>query len=195
MGLLFFRSDRSLYLMAIHRSLGKITTPLSHLPTWFFIIGYPLFWLQLYTHTASHGVTSPWSWILFGCVALVPLRTFFKDGLGLKLYFSKFDTAEKLLWCSCWGVAIFMIGMVVLASLKPIHLLQESDCLNYHYTLPRQHLIIGSFVHIPWAADDLFLLPMDFALAPFWFATVNTSDDHFVGVDRYCHAFKLYLGR
>ena len=57
--------------MAIHRSLGKITTPLSHLPTWFFIIGYPLFWLQLYTHSASDGVTSPLSWVLFGCVALL----------------------------------------------------------------------------------------------------------------------------
>ena len=71
MGLLFWGSDLTLYLMAIHRSLGKITSPLSHLPTWFFIIGYPLFWLQLYTHTASDGVTSALPWVLFGGVIVI----------------------------------------------------------------------------------------------------------------------------
>jgi hypothetical protein len=150
--------------MASHHTLGKITTPLSHLPTWFFIIGYPLFWFQLYAHTASDGVTSPLAWIMFGIIALMSLRAkrgnLFKD-----------INDDKILWSAGFGVALFIIGIVVLASFKPIHLVQEFDCLQYHYTLPRQHLILGSFAHIPWAADDLFLLPMDFALAPFWFAT------------------------
>jgi hypothetical protein len=32
-------------------------------------------------------------------------------------------------------------------------------------------LLRGSFSHIPWSTADLFLLPIDFALAPFWFVT------------------------
>jgi hypothetical protein len=175
MGLLFLGSDFVLYLMAILRSLGKIKIPLSHLPTWFFIIGYPVFWLQLYTHTASRGVTSPLPWVLFGIVTLVSLRTK-RSNLFNKIATSptapRNDMVERFFWSAGFVLALVIIGIVVLASLKPIHLIQEFDCLQYHYTLPRQHLILGSFAHIPWAADDLFLLPVDFALAPFWFATV-----------------------
>jgi hypothetical protein len=160
--------------MAIYRSLGKITIPLSHLPTWFFIIGYPLFWLQLYTHTASDGVTSPLAWILFGSIILLSCLSSGGRGSG-KPRTGPDDLQnnyDRFLLAAGFGISLFIIGIVVLASFKPIHLIQESDCLQYHYTLPRQHLILGSFAHIPWAADDLFLLPMDFALAPFWFATV-----------------------
>ena len=161
--------------MAIHRSLGKITTPLSHLPTWFFIIGYPLFWLQLYTHSANYGVTSSVGWVLFGGVALLCLSVAVGGGQNyfkrLIVFWSSLERIEKFFWSAGFAISLFIIGIVVLASLKPIHLIQESDCLRYHYALPRQHLILGSFAHIPWAADDLFLLPMDFALAPFWFAT------------------------
>jgi hypothetical protein len=162
--------------MAIHRSLGKITTPLSHLPTWFFIIGYPLFWIDLYTHDAGHGVSSALSWVLFGSVALLSLFGTAGDlqnqAKRLILFWYSLDRLGKLFWSVGFSIALLIIGIVLLASLKPIHLIQEFDCLQYHYTLPRQHLIAGSFAHIPWAADDLFLLPMDFALAPFWFATV-----------------------
>ena len=63
----------------------------------------------------------------------------------------------------------YILLIIVLASVEPIHLMQEADCMNYHYGLPRQHLILGSFGHISWAADDLFLLPVDFSLSPFWF--------------------------
>jgi len=152
--------------MAIHRSLGKITTPLSHLPTWFFIIGYPLYWLELIAHSAPYGVTTGLSWVLFGSVVLRCLALH-NNGIG------PFDTSkEKSFWIAGFGLSLVILGIVVWAGLKPIHLIQEFDCLQYHYTLSRQHLILGSFAHIPWAADDLFLLPMDFALAPFWFTTV-----------------------
>jgi len=176
MGLLFLRNNIGLYIMAIHRSLGKIKTPLSHLPTWFFIIGYPLFWLELYTRSASHGVTSAFSWVLFAGIAFViagsdAAKRSFKEITASTAALRHGTAVEKWLWSIGIGITFLILAIVVLASLKPIHLVQESDCMQYHYTLPRQHLILGSFVHIPWAADDLFLLPMDFALSPFWFAT------------------------
>ena len=45
------------------------------------------------------------------------------------------------------------------ASFYPPHLLPETDAINYHYTLPRQHLILNSFAHLPWSVADLFTLP------------------------------------
>jgi hypothetical protein len=151
--------------MASSRSSAQIAFPLSHLPTWFFIIGYPLFWLQLFTHTARQGITGPWGWIIFGLAAGAVLRRgSCKPSFNIR--------TEKYFWLPAFLLAAVIITIAALAALKPIHLLQESDCMKYHYTLPRQHLIAGSFAHIPWASDDLFLLPMDFALAPFWFATV-----------------------
>jgi hypothetical protein len=156
--------------MAVRRPFSEIV-PLSHLPTWFFIIGYPLFWLQLYTHTASHGITTVWSWILWGAIASVAFCFKRSNLLKTRLLRRFAPRNDTIFWFIGFGIALFIILIVALASLKPIHLLQESDCMQYHYTLPRQHLILGSFAHIPWAADDLFLLPMEFALAPFWFAT------------------------
>ena len=121
MGLLFSGSDFSLYFMAIHRPLDKITIPLSHLPTWFFIIGYPLFWLQLYSHTAGDGVTSALSWILFGSVTLVSLReakpqsNFLKE-IASSLKNTPRDDIKRLFWCTAFGIALFIVGIVVLAS-------------------------------------------------------------------------------
>ncbi|MBF0489607.1 MAG: hypothetical protein HQL15_03180 [Candidatus Omnitrophica bacterium] len=89
------------------------------------------------------------------------LRSF---GLSLGLF-------EKFLWLSGFILVGVILIIIILAGMQPIHLTQETDCMQYHYALPRQHLILGSFAHIPWAADDLFLLPLDFSLSPFWFAT------------------------
>ena len=150
--------------MAHQRARDQITIPLSHLPTWFFIVGYPLFWIELAAHSAPDGVTSIVPWLLLIILAVWSSQ-------GAKQSGKFFLKPEGILWPIA-SLGVLLIGtIVIVASLKPIHLLQEFDCLQYHYTLPRQHLILGSFAHIPWAADDLFLLPMDFALAPFWFAT------------------------
>ncbi|MBF0485464.1 MAG: hypothetical protein HQL16_03005 [Candidatus Omnitrophica bacterium] len=67
--------------------------------------------------------------------------------------------------------SVVIIGCAFLASLLPPHLSQEFDIINYHITIPRQHLISGSFQYISWSPVDLFLLPVDFALSPYWLAT------------------------
>src|SRR3989338_4436507 len=68
------------------------------------------------------------------------------------------------------GVAFLILLCSLYAASLPPHLVQESDALNYHYTLPRQHLVLNSFQHITWSSADLFLLPLQFALSPYWFA-------------------------
>ena len=91
---------------------------------------------------------------------------------NLFLWFIKESFWVKLLLVSM-GIAVttgFLCSFY--ASLLPPHLSQEYDVLNYHLTMPRQHLLIGSFRHIPWSTADLFFLPVDFALAPFWLSTL-----------------------
>lgn len=62
--------------------------------------------------------------------------------------------------------------LLSIPGLLPPHVPPEFDALNYHYTLPRQHLITGSFAHLKWSVADLWLLPFQFSLAPYWFSTV-----------------------
>lgn len=165
--------------MVLRQLLGKDAVGnLSHLPTWFFIIGYPLFWVEMYLFKSAQGLTSPLAWSLFFVVALALLWYALKD-VSLRSILDMFAASwfassviERVLWISGALLVLIILTIASLAGSLPIHLMQESDCMHYHYALARQHLILGSFAHIPWAADDLFLLPLDFALSPFWFVSV-----------------------
>lgn len=138
---------------------------LAHLPTWMLIIGYPLCWVYVLCHNASDGHTSLLAWIVWIMIAAIVAyqQRHMKVCLpGFKQY--------TVFWV-CGGVIGIIVGIAAYAASFPIHLMQESDAMYYHYMLPRQHLILGSFAHIPWSSFDLFPLPIQWALAPFWFAT------------------------
>ncbi len=148
---------------------------LSHLPTLFLIVGYPIYWLELYVFRVGYGKTTPLAWIIVSVFALIVfVQNYSRLVIGVHSFLTWFRQ-ESLL------VRLFLISMgiggaVILlcafyASLLSPHLIQEFDVLNYHLTLPRQHLLSGSFSPISWSSADLFLLPIDFALAPFWLAT------------------------
>lgn len=162
--------------MAFRHSFCKILSHPSHLPTWFFIIGYPIFWLEMYVFKARNGVTTPVALILFILISIPLFLQVFKKIKFWQESFIQFwcslNFLNKILLVMGISLSIGILLIVLMAGFLPIHLIQESDCMQYHYALPRQHLILGSFSHIPWAADDLFLLPIDFALSPFWFVTV-----------------------
>lgn len=152
-----------------------IRFPLSHLPTLLLAIGYPIYWLELYVLQAGHGKTTPLAWVIVSIFALI---IFFRNYPRLVVGTRNFRTwfSQELLSAKLLLISMGITGGVILlcafyASLLPPHLVQEFDALNYHITLPRQHLLWGSFGHISWSTTDLFLLPIDFALAPFWLAT------------------------
>lgn len=157
------------------RSLKKIQLSLAHLPTLMLIIGYPLFWFEMLAGSHSRGQTTPLAWLVF-------------LGMSMALIVIKWKGAaiEAGAWKPFWGsLGLLSRSWVILASLLvilillvgayaaflPPHLIQEEDALQYHITLARQHLLLHSFAHIPWTTADLFLLPVQFALAPFWLAT------------------------
>jgi len=175
MGYLFCLGGRELYFMEGNRIFKKILEKISHLPTLLLVVGYPVFWLELYVFNSRNGQTSFLALGLFIVFSVVFLSN--KKGnqpalpstesgnvLGRDIIITCLLGAGILIACVCLFFAFS-------AALLPPHLPQEFDSLNYHITLPRQHLILGSFKHIPWAADDFFLLPLEFALAPFWFVT------------------------
>jgi len=129
----------------------------------------------MYVIRQGYGQTTWLASIIFLFVSIYIIfqqRHYFKS--AGKTYISQFKSLSyfsKFLISIGSILSLTMVVIACKASLLPLHLMQEGDALKYHYTLPRQHLILGSFKHIPWAADDLFLLPIQFALAPFWFIT------------------------
>jgi hypothetical protein len=138
-------------------------------------IGYPIYWLELYVFRVGHGKTTLLAWVIFCVLALI---VFFQNHLRLiagtrnfRAWFAQESLSVKLLFILMGIGAGAVLLCAFYASLLPPHLAQEFDALNYHLALPRQHLLRGSFSHIPWSTADLFFLPIDFALAPFWLAT------------------------
>lgn len=140
------------------------------------MIGYPIYWLELYVIRAGHGKTTLLAWTIFSVFTLIVFfRIFPRLMVGLrnfKKWFLQESLLVKLLLISMGIGAGIILLCAFYASLLPPHLAQEFDALNYHITLPRQHLLLGSFSYIPWSTTDLFFLPIDFALAPFWLATL-----------------------
>ncbi len=154
---------------------AKSLTHLRHLPTYILIIGYPVFWLEMYFHQNNWGVTTPLAIVVLAVMVLFMTvrswRYLQEERVSFFEYFEKAGLFEKfyLVTGGVLVIAVLIIGFM--AATLPPHLSQEYDALNYHLTIPRQHLILNSFRHIPWSTADLFPLPVDFALAPYWFVT------------------------
>jgi len=148
---------------------------LFHAPTMMLSVGYVVFWIELYVIRMPEGHTSPLAAVLLaawlGWMIVRDRETYAGCWARWQALWSSWSPRTRA-YVGCGAV----LGSVTLlcglsAALLPPHLIQEFDVLNYHITLPRQHLILGSFRHIPWSTADLYLLPLDFALAPYWLMT------------------------
>lgn len=147
----------------------------SHLPTFLLIIGYPVYWLELFIFNKRDGTASFLAPVLFLSCAILTLiyrrQAVITNYRWLKSFWRNSNFIIKLVLIVSAACISIIILTVLYAYLLPPHLSQEFDALNYHLSIPRQHLILGSFEHISWSSADLFPLPVDFALAPYWFAT------------------------
>ncbi|OGX23480.1 MAG: hypothetical protein A2Y03_04870 [Omnitrophica WOR_2 bacterium GWF2_38_59] len=139
------------------------------------IVGYSIFWVELFLFDTSRGSTSFLSWMLFlaSClIVLIENRVCLLRVLSnLYDFIKKESLFERLFLVFGTLLCAFIIFVAIKASLLPPHLPQEYDSLNYHITLPRQHLIVNSFSHLSWSTADLFLSPIDYSLAPYLLAT------------------------
>ncbi|MBL7196760.1 MAG: hypothetical protein ISS47_01525 [Candidatus Omnitrophica bacterium] len=145
---------------------------ISHLPTIILIIGYISYWIELYFIKRGKGLTSPLAYILFISfsvfVLFVKRKEIFQFLSWLTKEYKKQKKFTRYFLTASFGIILLISIIVFFALLQPPHLCQEFDALNYHLTLPRQHLILNSFRHIRWSSADLFPLPIQFALAPYW---------------------------
>lgn len=161
--------------MADRHFFKKNAITIAHLPTWMLIIGYPLFWGEVMFSRHNYGVTTPLAWLLWGLLSLYVVRQAVMgnpDGVGsLWSFFVRQPWPVRGFIFLGSFLCCFVLAVAFRAAFLPPHLTQELDVLNYHYTVPRQHLIRNSLAHIPWSTGDLFPLPVQFALSPFWFAT------------------------
>ncbi len=154
------------------RNFKENVLSLAHLPTWMLVIGFPIYWLEMFFHQQNYGITTPWAWLLFALVAgfaLLQAKHSF-DGKKVFADLPQGQMQQLLIWAGV-GLCFVIVGVGLYASLLPPHLVQEEDVLNYHYTFPRQHLLRNSFAYIRWSTFDLLPYPIQSALAPFWFAT------------------------
>ncbi len=139
------------------------------------LIGYPVFWLEMSAFHHPDGHASPLAWILFSVLTIYTFAARSKSIANfvteMKNWFGRCDWFTRIWFL--WGTIFvsLILAIIAYAYFLPPHLIQEFDVLNYHLTLPKQHLMLNSFHPIPWATADFYLLTVDFALAPYWLAT------------------------
>jgi hypothetical protein len=101
---------------------------------------------------------------------------FHKEQIGqlfknAKAGFQQYSILKRMLVLGSSGMVLIYLAVALYAASFPLHLIQEFDAINYHVTMPRQHLIQGSWAHIPWSVADLYLMPLNYALAPYILAS------------------------
>jgi len=146
----------------------KILRKFSHFASLIIIVGYVVYWVELlFFKPSSH--TSYFA--AFFSLILLIFIFFRKDKYGVHGNNQEEKGFPKLIIYAgiLLSAVVLLIGLY--QSLLPPHLIQETDAFNYHITIPRQLLLQGSFAHIPWSVGDLYFLPVDFALAPYWLCT------------------------
>ncbi|PIW64371.1 MAG: hypothetical protein COW13_00915, partial [Candidatus Omnitrophica bacterium CG12_big_fil_rev_8_21_14_0_65_50_5] len=145
------------------------------LPTFLLICGLPVYWIELYFLNTGRGQTSFLAWLAFAALAAVILLKRPPDSADAISPQTFFNLLKERSTRYFVGLGILLAGIIVTVGLRasffPPHLSQETDFINYHIMLPRQHLIQGSFDFIRWSVADLFLIPLDYAVAPFSLAT------------------------
>ncbi|MCA9400125.1 MAG: hypothetical protein KC713_00760 [Candidatus Omnitrophica bacterium] len=148
---------------------------LSHWPSYVLIIGYAVYWLELIWVNPGNAHTSPIASILAGGLLLCSFLSQKGELLHRSREYRLFLKNQSVFYQFFIILGLILIGVILTISLKasllPPYLKQETDALNYHMMLPRQHLLMGSFAHIPWSMADLYFIPLDYALAPYWLAT------------------------
>jgi hypothetical protein len=165
--------------MDLSRAMKSATNPHAQavwifLPTLFWFCGL----LEFLSHTLlarPTAVTSGWSvWltVLLACWAGVKIfrRPDERMKEPMRWWLASLKESPLLLK----GALLATGGILVLALLEarlPPHLEHEYDAINYHMGLAKQHLLQGGLRHLWWSAADLWPMPIQWGLAPFWFSS------------------------
>ncbi|MCA9408768.1 MAG: hypothetical protein H6755_07190 [Candidatus Omnitrophica bacterium] len=148
--------------------------PISHLPTMMLVIGYCVYWLELFIISPGKSHTSflAAGLFIFLCVCILSINISKLKYIQNDIRnFLALEFLSKGIVVTGGVLSLAILIIACKAALLPPHLMQEFDAINYHITIPKQHLLMGAFAHIPWSLADLYFLPVDYALAPYWLVT------------------------
>lgn len=145
----------------------------TELPLYFWLLGFVEFCLRT---TVAPGLPAlGWPTLLATCALAAGLEA----AHGARWA----RAAREILDCArgrpVLAFCLFLLGAELalgfFSSLKPPHLSQEFDAINYQMALPRQHLIQGTPGWISWSIADLWPMALQWGLAPvsYVFSTVN----------------------
>ncbi|MBF0483611.1 MAG: hypothetical protein HQL25_02780 [Candidatus Omnitrophica bacterium] len=154
---------------------GALIVRPAYLPVVMLLIGTICFWIELFFMPSEYGRTTWLAWFFFLIYSGFSFITH-RQGIKESWFWGieQFKNCSKFVKYFFW-VMIFSALLILVVAFKqallPPHLPQEYDVINYHLTLPRQHLIRHSFSHISWSVADLYYAPLDIALAPYWLST------------------------
>ncbi len=160
------------------------------------LYGFTLLWLAGYAEFHLHFLGHPTSSSrTAGASILAALGLYifalFVSGFDIRETFRALarEFREGPFLFKALAAAVLLLFLVGAAqSAYPPHLSQESDVLNYHMTLPRQHLLRESLAWIPWSAADLWPMPVQFGLAPAWFIS-----SHLHKIPQFLAAVNLFV--
>lgn len=136
-----------------------------NLPLLGLLIGYFCFALETVWGGRTDGSTSPLAFALFLAFG-APLLVAESQNIQVQWRNLKKETWIVLL------VFLPLLLLILREGLLPVyHVDREYDLLNYGMTLPRQHLIRHELGWLSWSKGDLHPMPLQWAMAPFWFVT------------------------
>ena len=165
--------------LALKGPLGQVdmTFRLYHLPTLALLIGYSVYWLELLFISPGQPEVS-WTASILLCITILHALygVSWKQGWAdwkewLLRKQANQDWQALATYVACLLPVVVILCSAVLAYSRPPHLAQEYDAVNYHFSLPRQHLLWSTFAHLPWSTADLFPLPLQFAMASYALVT------------------------
>lgn len=142
------------------------------LPSFIFGFGFLLFYSQLllkWWSPASMGA------LLLSALAILSTLTLTVGALVGLVEFSKralIETgSDKLERYGAYAMLAALFGVLAVGAFsasKPTHLIQETDFLNYHLLLPKQHWITASWSPVEWSIFEFRLLAIQYALSFLW---------------------------
>lgn len=163
-----------------HSSCGKFAGDSIEMS--FFIASYPsamlTFGFALFYSQITLGWWSPGSWpanlfLLISSAAVLAIGAGLAVYLGGRFFNQVLREANEsiiLRRLALGGMAVLggFILIMLFSDLKPAHLIQESDFLNYHLLLPKQFWLKRSWAPVIWSDFEFLHLSNQYGLSYLW---------------------------
>ncbi len=143
---------------------------LAYFPTLLWFLGFLEFHIQILFFGPTQHATGVSVYLSLLCALFFAIKKY----PNIRADFNKIrsEVISAPIWF--WLLLVITILIVLMGGFEsrlPPHLIQERDAINYHMTIPYQHLLQGSLAHLKWSVADLWPMSIQFGLTPAWTMT------------------------